>query len=409
MAIYNYQAVSAQGHTEKGYLEAESAKGARQILRSRGLSPVQVELKTMEESKIPQKSSRFHFSKSIKTRDLTLATRQLASLFSAHIPIVDALTAVAQQTQVARVKHIFLSVRDGVKEGYSFSQALAKHPSVFSKMYIAAIQAGENTGHLDGILLELAQYLERQESIYLKLQQALVYPSVVMLVCLGIISFLLVYVVPNMIQVYDSMHQSLPMMTTVLIAISNMLRHDGLVLLIFLAVLVMWFRHSLKKPAVKMAMDRYFLKLPVVKKMVILLNLGRFTRTLGMLIAAGVPLIEALTIATGLLTNTVLQSALEQAKEKVREGESLQKSLKETGYFLPMSLYFIASGEGSGQLAQMLTRAAVDQERDFNRYVDFGLTLFEPFMILVMGGVVLFIVLAILLPIFSMEQMINLS
>lgn len=405
MPAYHYIAVNVTGKEQKGVIEADNEKVARQLLRDRSLVPVQI--RAVQEKKTGQLESRFTFlrQRGMSSKEVALFTRQFATLLAAGLPIEESLGAVAEQTEKAHVKGLILSVRSKVLEGHSLAAALREHPQAFSPLFCATIAAGEKSGHLDKVLLRLADYTEQQWNMRQKLKTALIYPVMIILVAFSIVGFLLEYVVPKMISVYANLKQALPVMTQVLIAISQFIQNYGLYLLIVLIIgSILWLRALKRNIELREKVHYFILRLPIVGPATKSANTARFARTLSILSGSGVSVLEAMNISAQLITNIPIRKAVEQAVHRVREGAAIHLALKQTGYFSPMSVHMIASGEASGQLENMLERVAHTQEDDIVRLIDVCLALFEPAVILIMGAVVLFIVLAVLLPIFQLNQ-----
>ncbi len=407
MPAYHYQALTAKGQDQKGVIEADSEKQARQFLRDKQLVPMYLQATL---SKAGKPSWRDWLNRSthrgISSKALSLFTRQFATLLSAGLPIEEALGAVAEQTEQARVQGLILSVRSKVMEGHSLAAALREHPQAFSHLFSATVAAGEKTGHLDKVLMRLADYTEQQWQMKQKLSTALIYPSMIVLVAIGIVGFLLEYVVPKMIAVYGNLHQELPWMTQVLLSLSGFIQSFGLMILLAIIAAVIILRQVIQKSAAaRYRFHQILLRLPLVGNGVKTANTARFARTLSILTAAGVPALEAMQIASELITLVPIKEAVKTAVARVREGAAIHLSLKQTHYFTPMSIHMIASGEASGQLDSMLVRVADQQEGDLLRLIEVALALFEPAIILIMGVVVLFIVLAVLLPIFNLNEL----
>ena len=290
-------------------------------------------------------------------------------------------------------------------EGHTLAAGMGEFPEAFPKLYQTTIASGEKSGKLDHVLLRLAEYTEKQHHIRRKIRQALIYPSMMTMVSISVVVFLLIYVVPKIVDVFTQSNQTLPMVTIVLIGFSMAVKHYGLYFLGVMIVAGYGFARWLKKPVFREKVDRLLLKLPVLGKNIKTINSARFARTFGILNAASVPVLEAMRAASQLITPLPMRYSVEGAIDQVREGASIHLSLDRTNYFSPMFIHLVASGEASGQLEDMLQKAAINQENDVEALIDSTLTLFEPIMILVMGGVVLFIVLAIMLPIFSLDNM----
>ena len=402
MGAFQYQALKKNGSTSKGVLEADSERHARQLLREQGLIPTHVNVLTQQRVGTGTRSKG-----KISAADLALFTRQLATLLAAGIPVEESLRGVSEQTEKDKVRELIIGVRAKVLEGYGLAQAMTQYPQAFPELYRATVGSGEQTGHLDAVLEKLADYTENQQQTRQKVQQALIYPFIMILVSVAIICFLLTFVVPKIIEVFTSSGQSLPEMTEFLITLSNFVKSYGLYLLIVMILAVMAFKRSLNNIKIKMAWHRLLLRLPIVSYLVKTINVARYIHTFGILFAAGVSVLETMRVAGSLVTNVVMRQAFDTATLKVREGGGISEALKDTGYIRPMAIHLIASGEKSGQLSNMMERSANHLDNEVKRLIDTSLTLLEPLVILFMGAIVLFIVLATLLPIFSMEQLIT--
>lgn len=398
MGAYQYQALKKNGSNDKGVIEADSERHARQLLREQGLVPTQIQ--TLAAKRTTNTKGK------ISAGDLSLLTRQLATLLAAGIPVEESLRGVAEQTEKDKVRELMIGIRAKVLEGYGLAQAMAQYPHAFPELYRATVNAGEQTGRLDVVLEKLADYTENQQKTRQKVQQALIYPILMILVSTAIISFLLTFVVPKIIEVFTSSGQTLPAMTEFLITISEFIKSYGLYTLIAVILLFIGFKKSLNNIKVKTAWHRMILKMPVVSYLVKTVNVSRYIHTFGILFAAGVNVLETMRVAASLVSNLVMKEAFDTASIKVREGSGISEALKETRYISPMAIHLIASGEKSGQLSNMMERAADHLDNEVKRLIDTALTLLEPLVILFMGAVVLFIVLATLLPIFSMEQLV---
>ncbi len=397
MGAYQYQALSKSGSTTKGVIEADSEKHARQILREQRLIPTQV--------RIVPKQTQTHQEK-ISTQDLALITRQLATLLAAGIPVEESLQGVSEQSEKNKVRSLVIGVRSLVLEGYALAQAMSEYPNTFPDLYRATVAAGEQTGRLDLVLEKLADYTEKQQATQHKIQQALIYPLLMITVSTGIISFLLAFVVPKIIDVFKSSGQSLPPMTNFLILFSNLVKDYGLWVLILMILASLGFKRSLRNITVKRNWHKFLLRLPVFSYLIKSVNTSRYIHTFAILFSAGVNVLETMKVAASLVSNLVLRDAFNGATVLVREGTSIHQALKKTAFLNPMTIHLIASGEKSGQISAMMERAAINLDNEVNRLFDTALTLLEPLIILLMGFVVLFIVLSTLLPIFSMEQLV---
>ncbi len=400
MSAYQYVAIKKSGQNLKGVIQADSERHARQLLREKGLIPIEVG--PLQKSLTIKKPS-----KKISAADLCLLTRQLATLLAAGIPVEDAIHGVAEQANKTHLKHLLIGLRAKVTEGYSLAQALNEYPRVFPTLYRATVAAGEQTGRLDEVLEKLADHTENQHHIQQKIQQALIYPSLMILVATAILSFLLAFVVPNIIDVFARGGQSLPMATKILISISHFIHHKGLFMIVLLVLGGISVQQSLKRPAIKLRWDQNLLKIPMIAYFIRSTNVARYIHTFSILFAAGVNVLETLSVAANLVKNNIMRQAFDKAAIQIKEGSNISQALQGTGFLSPMAIHLIASGEKSGQLATMMEHAAKHLDNEVKRLIDTGLTLLEPLIILLMGGMVLFIVLATLLPIFSMEQLIN--
>jgi general secretion pathway protein F len=402
---FHYVAIDQKGQKLKNIIEAENVKQARQLIRNKGLIPI--ETYSAQAHQNSQKSQRKPLQKhNITSKELTLTTRQLATLLAAGLPVEEVLAAVAEQTEKPRSKGLILSVRGKVLEGHSLANAMRDFPRAFSSLFCATVAAGEKAGHLDVVLQRLADFTEQQFQMRQKIKNALVYPVIMIFVSFCIVGFLLEYVVPKMVAVYSDIGQQLPGMTQVLIAISNGIKNYGIYILLLAGVGIFLFLRALKKNIpFRERMQVLFLRLPMLGNTIKITNTARFSRTFAILSSAGVSVLEAMTIAAQLITIIPIRKAIETATSRVREGANINLALKQTNYFPPMSIHLIASGESSGQLEPMLERAANNQDNDIKQLIETTLTLFEPAIILVMGAIVLFIVLAVLLPIFQLDQL----
>ncbi|RUR08276.1 GspF family T2SS innner membrane protein variant LspF [Legionella sp. km772] len=400
MGAYQYLALKKNGSSDKGVIEADSERHARQLLREQGLIPTQVQTLTQQKTGAHSKSK-------ISAADLALMTRQLATLLAAGIPVEESLRGVSEQTEKDKVRELIIGIRAKVLEGYGLAQAMAQYPNAFPELYRATVGAGEQTGRLDLVLEKLAEYTENQQTTRQKIQQALIYPLIMIIVSVGIISFLLTFVVPKIIEVFTSSGQTLPAMTEVLISLSDYVKNYGLYTLLALVTLLIAFKRSLHNIKVKTLWHRLLLKIPIVSYLIRTVNVARYIHTFGILFAAGVSVLETMRVSASLVTNLIMREAFDTATLRVREGAGINEALKETHFISPMAIHLIASGEKSGQLSSMMERAASHLDNEVKRLIDTSLTLLEPLVILMMGAVVLFIVLATLLPIFSMEQLVT--
>ncbi len=404
MPAFEYTALNAKGKEEAGILDGDNARQVRQLLRDSNLTPLEVNQVERSES---SGSNTVRRAGRVKAADLALLTRQLATLVQSGSPLEEALATTAKQTEKKNIKHILSAVRTRVVEGYSLADGLKTYPSVFPSMYRATISAGEQSGHLDAVLERMADYTESRQETQQRIANAMFYPVILTIVSIAIVAGLLGFIVPKIIDVFDNMGQELPAMTRGLIAVSDFVRDYGLYIAAVLVILFILFKQAIKIPKWRYIYHRFVLKLPIIKKMVRGLNTARFARTLSILASSDVPILDAMSISAKVVQNLPMRQAVEEAARKVREGKAINRALDQSGYFPPMTVHLIASGESSGRLDEMLERAAVQQERETDSMLTNILGLFEPILILVMGGVVLLIVLSILLPILNLNQLVQ--
>lgn len=405
MPAYEYIALNEKGRQSKGIQEGDTPRQVRQMLRERGLMPMEV-----HEVSGKQTNRRSLFSNrggGLSTTELSLFTRQLATLMRSGLPLDESLTAVAQQSEGRNVKRITLGVRSAIIEGSSLAEGLSQFPGAFPPLYRSTVEAGEQSGKLDGVLERLADYVERRQAMNQKIMLAAFYPAILTVVAISVVLLLLTYVVPQVVGVFDSIDQELPALTLGLIAFSDFLRDYGPALAVLMVVGFILFGFAMRKPGFRYAVHRNMLRIPLVGRLTRGTNTARFTRTLGILSNSGVPILDAMRIGSQVVTNQPMKDAIEKAAKKVREGGSVHKSLMDSKLFPPITLHLIGSGEASGKLDEMLDRAAENQEREVETLVAAMMGIFEPALILVMGGVVLLIVLAILLPIFDLNQLVQ--
>lgn len=404
MAAFEYLALDNQGRQQKGLLEADSPRQARQQLRERNWSPLEIKQAKAREEK---SRSGLSFGQGLSARDLALVTRQLATLVQAALPIEEALRAAAAQSTTPRIKSMLLAVRARVMEGHSLAASLKEYPSAFPDLYRATVAAGEHAGHLALVLEQLADYTEQRQQSRQKIQLALLYPVILMVASLTIVGFLLGYVVPDVVKVFVNTGQELPALTRGLIASSDLVKHWGWLFLLLGGAGVFGLRQALRDETLRRRWHALILRIPLVGRLARATNTARFASTLAILTRSGVPLVEALSIAAAVIANLRIRDKVIEAAQKVREGSSLTRALDATEEFPPMMLHMIASGEKSGELDQMLARTARNQENDLAAQIALLVGLFEPFMLVFMGAVVLVIVLAILLPILSLNQLVG--
>ncbi|MEM7082699.1 MAG: type II secretion system inner membrane protein GspF [Pseudomonadota bacterium] len=402
MAAFEYKAYDASGKEKKGLLEGDTAKQVRRQLREKALIPIEVSEVAQKKSKDqPQEASSRN---RLSITDLTLVTRQLATMLRAGTPLDETLQAVAEQTETPKVQRVVLGVRAKVMEGYTLADGFGTFPNAFPDIYRSTVSAGETSGHLDQVLEHLADYTEKQHAIKQKVMQAFIYPVFLTIVCIGIVAFLMVSVVPNLVTIFEDTETELPFITQSLINVSDFLQSYGLFLLVGIVALIFVLRLIFSQPDPKRQLHQWFLKLPVFGRFIRSNNTAQFANTLSIMAASGVPILTALQTAASVITNVPMREAVEQATVRVREGASIAKSLAVSKLFPPMTMHLIKIGESSGELEEMLGRAAENQERELETIRSVLTSLMGPVMILFMGGIILLIVLAILLPIMELND-----
>ena len=404
MGAFEFVALDKAGKESKGLLEGDTPKHVRQILRERNLLPVQVTEVAQKEAK---RQSTFSLRRGISTGELALVTRQLASLAQSGLPLEEALLAVSQQNDQPRTKSILLGVRSKVMEGHTMADGLSEFPQAFPELYRATIAAGEQSGHLDVVLERLADYTEARQELRQRITNAMIYPITLVVMAIAIISFMLATVVPKIVGVFENTAAELPGLTRGMIATSDFLRANWLWLIIGMSAFVYGVWRLLQKDGPRRRYHRFMLGMPVFGRLTRGVNTARFTRTFSILTGSGVPVLEAMKISAEVIENLPMRDAVNEAAIRVREGGSISKSLEMRKLFPPMMIHLVASGEAGGRLEEMLTRAATGQEREVNGLIAALLGILEPLLIIFMGGVVLTIVLAILLPIFEINNLIQ--
>lgn len=410
MSAFEYTAFDASGRRRRGVLEGDTARQVRQQLRDQGLTPLAVDHAGDRERRDRSSgglSGGIGRGRGISHGDLAMITRQLATLVASGTPVEDALRAASRQTEKPRAERLLMAVRARVLEGHSLAAALSGFPRSFPEIYVASVRAGEQSGHLDTVLARLADYAEAQQETRSSIGATLAYPIVLAVVALLVVIGLLAYIVPEIVGVFEALDAELPWLTRGLIALSGFIRTWGLLVLLLVVSLAVAMRLALRRPRVRYRTDARLLRLPVVGKLLRGADSGRFTRTLSILSGSGVPVLEALGITASVVNNRPMRESVERAAIQVREGMSLHRALESSGHFPPMVLHLIASGEQSGQLETMLHRAADHQERETRTRVSMLTSMLEPAVILLAGAVVLLIVLAVLLPIFELNQLVR--
>lgn len=405
MPLYEYTAIDVAGKESFGTINADSEKQARTKIRNDGLIPVEIIALSQSHSLVDKKAR--NIDKRLNAGAISLFTRELCALISAGLEIEQSVKAVSEQTENKHLKKIIEVIHSKILEGYSFSSGLNAFPKAFPKVYRATIKAGEEAGHLGQVLDHLADYLDAQEQMRQKIIQAILYPGILTLISVGIVTFLLTFVTPKIISIFEESKDTLPWVTTLLLKISNYLQHYGILTFIIIIIMGYIAKRLLLIPSFKEKYDQVVLHLPLIGKTSKLIETARFLRTLAILTQAQVPILQAFQVASDLITRIPIRKEILIAKERIKEGSTIFSALKNAHYFSASSLQFIASGENSGNLEEMLVRSAQNQERHVQFTLNTLLAAFEPLLIVVMGAVVLFIVLATLLPIFQLSQMVN--
>tara|TARA_R110002110_G_scaffold110071_4_gene274416 strand:+ start:45402 stop:46622 length:1221 start_codon:yes stop_codon:yes gene_type:complete len=406
MTAYRYRALNPGGKLVKGVLEGDSERQVRSQLRSQKLRPVEVEVANRQAANQPRFNLAF-LQPRISVSELALVTRQLATLVQSNLPLDECLQAAAEQSRKARTKGLLLQVRSRVAEGHTLAYAMGEFPLVFNEMYRAMVNAGEHAGYLGPVLAQLADYNEQRQYTAQKMKMAMIYPFILVGVAVAVVVALMVFVVPELIGIFAHTNRELPLLTRGLIAASDFSRDYALWVLLAAVVLVIGLRRWLRLPARRKRWHGLLLRLPGISRLVTAVDTARFASTLSILMASGVPLLQSLHIAGQVLTNLVLRDDSARVAERVQEGSSLHRALRESGRFPPMMVHMVASGETSGELETMLQRSATNQERELEMTLGTMMSLLEPLLVVFMGAMVLVIVMAILLPIFDLNTMVR--
>ena len=406
MTAYRYKALNTDGKVVKGVLEGDSERQIRGQLKGRQLRPIEVAEaggRAANDTKIGIRL----FSPKLSASEVALITRQLATLVASSLPLDECLQAAAEQTRKSKTKAILLQVRSKVSEGYTLANAMGQFPQAFGEMYRAMVHAGEQAGQLAPVLEQLADYTENRQHTAQKLQMALIYPFVLVAVAVAVVTALMVFVVPELIGIFAHTKKALPPLTVALIATSDFLRDYGLYLLLALVALAIGFQRLIRHPARRRSWHQLLLRMPGIGGVLISMDTARFASTLSILMASGVPLLDSLRISGAVMSNLVLRDSSKAVALRVQEGSSLNRALSQEPFFPPMMVHMVASGETSGDLESMLARSAANQERELEMTLGTVMGLFEPLMVVFMGGLVLTIVMAILLPIFDLNTMVR--
>ena len=398
MAAFEYQALDGAQRVQKGVVQADTPRQARALLRDQGLVPLEVEA-VATSNRVGR-----HWRAG---RERTLILRQLATLLKAGMTLEEVLTVLTDQADRASTRRAMGAIRSRVLEGASLSRAMAEHPGLFPRLYSASVAAGERTGQLEAVLGQLADYAHSRETMGRGLGLALIYPALLALIALAVVTALIGFVVPRVVNVFDQAGQALPWVTRSLLWIADAVREFGLLGLVILAGLVIVVVITLKKPEMRLRFDRWSLTWPVVGPLLKAQQTALLTRTLAILTGSAVPLVEALRVSGAVLGNRAASGDIEQVAKKVSEGVSLSKSLASVEWVSGIAKRLTHAGEKSGELAPMLQQSAEIEERALASAQSITLSVIQPLMILLVGGVVLYIVLAIMLPILNMSQLLG--
>jgi general secretion pathway protein F len=403
--VFAYRGLTSAGRNVQGVVDADSAKGARVRLRRDGIFPTEVAEQQVEPSSGGGLALRR--GPRMTPAELALVSRQLSTLLGAGVPVVEALAAIGEQSDRPVVSQVLSHVRDQVTQGTPLADALAEYPTVFPELYVGMVRAGEAAGALDLVLERLATYTEAQTRLTAKMRNALAYPVLMTVVSTGIVAFLLGFVVPRVTRIFADQKQTLPFLTRLLLGISETVASSWWLIALALAGLVAWLLAARRRPAWRLWFDRKLLTLPVIGPIVTRIAVARFARTLATLLGNGIPLLSALEVASGVAGNRALAQAIEDARTAIREGQSIAAPLKQSGLVPPLVTHMIAVGERSGELEAMLGKVADGYEQEVESTLGTLTAILEPITIVVMGGIVLFIVLAILLPIFEINALVR--
>ncbi len=409
MPVFEYKGINDRGKNVKGVIDADTLRAAQVRLRKEGVFPTDfVEEKASPSRRLISQEVSFSglFSR-IRSQDIALLTRQLATLTAASLPLIESLTALVDQVDNVRLKKVLTEVRDRVNEGSSLADALRHFPRVFSELYTNMIGAGETSGALDVVLLRLADYIEDRLRLRNKLFAALAYPVLMLVVMFGVIVLLMTFVIPKVTLIFDDMGQSIPVYTQALISLSNFMRDYWWLILAGGLLLGFGVRSYLKSPGGRRRFDRSILRVPVIGKLFKMVAISRFTKTLSTLLAGGIPILKSMDIVRNVVNNVILAKAVEDARENISEGATIAEPLRRSKMFPPIVIHMVSVGERSGELEDMLMKVSESFDNEVETTVAGLTSLLEPIIIVLMGGIVFFIMISILLPIFQMNQLIR--
>lgn len=400
MPVFEYKGVDAKGKNTSGIVDAENEKAARLKLRKTGVFPTSIKLEGGAKG-----VSQAQFFNSVKTQDIAQMTRQLATLMGANIPLVEALAALTDQIEHPGLRKTISQIKDKVVEGRRIADAMKAYPDTFNDLYISMMQAGEAAGSLETVLKRLADFTEYQAKLTAKVKGAMMYPIIMASVGMGLMTYLLVSVVPKIVTIFEQSKATLPLPTQVLMAVSSFAQSYWYLVFMAMGGLFYLFKRYKQTPAGRYRIDGLSLKAPVFGPLFRKIAISRFTRTLATLLQSGVQLLQALDIVKNVVDNKVLSEAIESTQASVKEGESIAEPLKRSGQFPPIVIHMITVGEKTGALETMLEKVADSFDTEVDTTVSSLTTLLEPLMVVVMGGIVALIVLSILLPILKMSEL----
>lgn len=401
MPIFEYKGLNQTGKNVRGTIDAENNRAARSRLKRDGIFVVDLKDKTKSAAKSKRATTS---AKKVGVDDLSMMTRQLATLLKANIPLVEALAAVADQVENVTLKVAVGDIKNMVNEGGSLYKGLQKYPRIFTNIYVSMVEAGEMSGTLDTILIRLAEFTEAESELNSKVRSAMVYPAVMFVFTMGMLAVIFIFVIPQMTEVFTGSGMELPWYTQAVIGFSGILVNYWLLIILGIAGSIALFRNWKNSPTGSATWDQLLLKIPVVGKLARMIAVSRFTRTLATLLQGGVPMLQAMDIVRNVVGNAVLARAIEQARDNISEGESIAGPLKRSEQFPPIVIHMINIGEKTGDLENMLTQVAESYDFQVKNSVEGLTSIMEPVMIIVMGGVIGVIVFSIMIPMFDMAS-----
>lgn len=404
MAVYQYKGLNTAGKSVKGIRNAESVRSLQGILRKEGIFPTEISQQKDQESRASREIDLKRLTARVSTRELSVITRQLATLLAAGVTLVESLSAMVEQTENEKLKLVLSQVKQRVNEGSSLADAMAQHPKVFPDLYCNMVRAGESSGALDVVLVRLADFTENQAKLRSKIIGTLSYPAIMIVIGMAILTILMVVVIPKITKIFEDRKASLPLPTKILLGMANFFRDYWWLILIVLVIAIVVLVQYIKTDKGRVKWDRFLLELPIVGHILRMLSIARFSKTLSTLLKSGVPLLNAMNIVRNIVNNQVLAKAIDDARASIKEGESIAAPLKRSGEFPPLVTHMIAVGERSGQLEEMLNHVANNYQDQAENRIDALTTLLEPLMIVFMGGAVGFMVVSILLPIMQLNE-----